>query len=562
MAESYAPHVRAYRAGPKRIFDGRMYPVSLTRNYPKVMFLGTLYEVKGGTVKQIIRKESVEVPQERLTDYGDLFRVLVETSTDLILVTDGEGRISYANQAARETLGYEPEEMIGAHLSAFVAAEFEAEAASVSERAARGRPQNARHIVGRCRDGSAPNLRLSATPLTGSDDELQEAAMIITDVSAQEQRERELAQLIRDNELILRSVGDGIIRIDPQGRITYANPAAGQILGCNHAELMGRDAHELLHHSHADGSPYPIEQCPIHASLRGEVVHHSDEVFWRPDGTSFAVNYTSAPIREDGATVGAVCVFADISDEKDREQELLWELEWQQRITRAVKSDRLIAFSQPIIDLDTGDPVQEELLVRMKGRGEDIVPPIDFLPTAERLDVICAIDRWMLAKALELVADGRTVAVNISARSLTELRLLEDVRRSLGSSGADPSRLIFEITETAASENAAAARRFAEGVAKLGCRLALDDFGTGFGAMTYLKSLPAHFLKIDMDFVRGLCSDEGNQRIVRTIVDIARSYGQRTIAEGVEDAETATLLRQYGVDFAQGYLYGEAAPID
>jgi PAS domain S-box-containing protein len=501
------------------------------------------------------------VPQERLTHYGDFYRVLVETSTDLILVTDGGGRVTYANQAAREMLGYEPEEMVGTHLTTFVAAEFEAEAASVAERAARGRPQPPRHIVGRRRDGSAPHLQLSATPLSDSPDQ-PGAALIVTDVSAQEQRELELAQLIRDNELILRSVGDGIIRIDPEGRITYANPAAGQILGCNHAELMGRDAHELLHHSRADGSPYPLEECPIHASLRGEVVHHSDEVFWRPDGTSFAVKYTSAPIREDGATVGAVCVFADISDEKDREQELLWELEWQRRITRAVESDRLLAFSQPIIDLNGGRQVQEELLVRMKGRGEDIVLPIDFLPTAERLDVIGAVDRWMLSRALELIAKGRTVAVNISARSLTELRLLKDVQSSLAVSGADPSHLIFEITETAASENAAAARRFAEGAARLGCQLALDDFGTGFGAMTYLKTLDAHFLKIDMDFVRGLPFDQGNQRIVRTIVDIARRHGQRTIAEGVEDIETAELLRQYGVDFAQGHLYGEAAPID
>jgi PAS domain S-box-containing protein len=501
------------------------------------------------------------VQQERLTNFGDLYRVLVETSTDLILVSDGDGRIGYANQAAREMLGYEPEEMLGEPFSDFVAAESAAEAASITERAVRGRPQSARHIVGRRRDGTPIDLSLSATPLADADEEVGAAALIATDVSTQEQRERELGQLIRDNELILRSVGDGIIRIDPEGRITYANPAAGQILGCSHAELMGRDAHELLHHSYADGSPYPIEESPIRASLRGEVIHESDEVFWRPDGTSFAVKYTSAPIREDGAIVGAVCVFADISDEKEREQELRWELEWQRRITAAVESNRLLAYSQPIVDLHSGETVQEELLVRMKGRGEDIVPPIDFLPTAERLDVIGAVDHWMLGRALEIVAAGRTVAVNISARSLTDLGLLDEVQRSLRSSGADPANLIIEITETAAAQNAAAARRFACGVERLGCRLALDDFGTGFGTMTYLKSLPAQFLKIDMDFVHGLRSDEGDQRIVRTIVEIARRHGQRTIAEGVEDAETAALLRQYGVDYAQGHLFGEPAPI-
>jgi EAL domain-containing protein (putative c-di-GMP-specific phosphodiesterase class I) len=104
--------------------------------------------------------------------------------------------------------------------------------------------------------------------------------------------------------------------------------------------------------------------------------------------------------------------------------------------------------------------------------------------------------------------------------------------------------------------------RFAAGVERLGCRLALDDFGTGFGAMTYLKSIPAHYLKIDMDFVRGLRGDEGNQRVVRTIVEIARRHGQRTIAEGVEDSATAELLRQFGVDYAQGHLYAEPAPIE
>ncbi|MGH2980631.1 MAG: EAL domain-containing protein, partial [Solirubrobacterales bacterium] len=256
-----------------------------------------------------------------------------------------------------------------------------------------------------------------------------------------------------------------------------------------------------------------------------------------------------------------VCVFADVSDEIEREQEVIWELEWQRRITRAVEGDRLLAYAQPVVDLEDGEQVQSELLVRMQGRGDDVVLPIDFLPTAERLDVIHAIDRWMLGRALELVTAGQTIAVNVSARSLTELAMLDDVERSLRSSGADPADLVFEITETAAAQDTAAAQRFASGVERLGCRLALDDFGTGFGAMTYLKTLPAHFLKIDMDFVSGLRGDEGNQRIVRTIVDIARRHGQRTIAEGVEDAQTAALLRQYGVDYAQGHLFGTPEPV-
>lgn len=501
------------------------------------------------------------MPQERLTDFGDLYRVLVETSNDLILVVDDEVRISFANQASRASLGYYPDEMLGERLGAFIATEHEAELTSACEHAARGRPQGPRHILGRRRDGSTAHLRVSAAPLPAYS-EVQGAVLSITDLSSQEQREHELAQLIRDNELILRSVGDGIIRIDPEGRITYANPAAGEILGCSHAELMGRHASTLLQDTRAGRTPRPAAESAFRASLGGEVVHRSDESFWRPDGTSFAVKYTSAPIREDGGVVGAVCVFADISDEKEREQELLWELEWQSRIMRAVETDRMLVYSQPIVDLRSGEAVGEELLVRMKGRGEDIVPPTEFLPTAERLDVIFAIDRWMLHRALELIAAGRAVAVNISARSLAERRLLEDVRRSLEATRADPSLLTFEVTETATTENTEAVRRFAGGAARLGCRLALDDFGTGFGAMTYLKTLQAHFLKIDMDFVIGLRGDPDNRRVVQTIVDIARRYGQRTIAEGVENAETAVLLRELGVDYGQGHHFGMPGPVD
>ena len=501
------------------------------------------------------------MPPPRLTEITDLYRVLVETSTDLIMVVDAEGEIAYANSAVEEMLGFQPEELLGSPFGSLLAAEFEADAAALCERAARGRPQPARTVLAKRRDGSPIHLSVTATPLGDAGAELGAAALIATDVSVHEQRERELGRLIRDNELILRSVGEAIIRVDTGGQITYANPAAGQILGCNHAELMGRSADALLRPSLPGDAAQPVEESPIRASLRGELIQNSDETFWRPDGTSFDAMCTSAPIFEDGEVVGCVCVFSDVSDEKERAQELEWEQEWQRRIKHAIEGNRLIAYGQPIVDLQSREEVQRELLVRMRGRHGSLVLPVDFLPAAERLDVIHAIDRWMLDRALELVADGQTIAVNVSARSLTELPMLEEVQRSLHSSGAEPSALIFEVTETAAAQNSIAAQRFAEGVKRLGCRIALDDFGTGFGTMTYLRSLPADFLKIDMEFVQGLRTDTGNQRIVRTIVDIARRHGQRTIAEGVEDAETAALLGHFGVDFGQGYHFGSPAAI-
>ncbi len=127
--------------------------------------------------------------------------------------------------------------------------------------------------------------------------------------------------------------------------------------------------------------------------------------------------------------------------------------------------------------------------------------------------------------------------------------------------GVDPSLVTFEITETALMENLEAGEEFVKGLVAMGFGVALDDFGTGFGSFTYLKRLPIRFLKIDIDFVRDLVSNPHNQHLERATVGLARDFGYQTIAEGVEDAETLALLKELGVDLAQGYFLGRPAPL-
>jgi len=126
----------------------------------------------------------------------------------------------------------------------------------------------------------------------------------------------------------------------------------------------------------------------------------------------------------------------------------------------------------------------------------------------------------------------------------------------------DPANLTFEITETAMMRNIGEARLLAGALTGIGCDLALDDFGTGFGSFMYLKHFPAHYLKIDMEFVRHVSHDATDQQIVQSITGIAHALGKHTIAEGVEDADTLQALRELGVDYAQGYLLGRPEPID
>jgi diguanylate cyclase (GGDEF)-like protein/PAS domain S-box-containing protein len=233
---------------------------------------------------------------------------------------------------------------------------------------------------------------------------------------------------------------------------------------------------------------------------------------------------------------------------------------WGARIHEALDKDHFVLHAQPIVDLATGATVQHELLLRLRDRGERLIAPMTFLPTAERCGLIGEIDQWVIRQAAQIAAHGQPVAVNLSAASAADPEVLELIESELRKRGTDPSNFMFEITETAVMQNMGRGRRFAERMVALGCSFALDDFGTGYGSFTYLKHFPAKYLKIDIEFVRDLLHSQRDRSVVSAIVALAAGFGQQTIAEGVEDQETASVLRDLGVTFGQGYLFGRPAP--
>jgi EAL domain-containing protein (putative c-di-GMP-specific phosphodiesterase class I) len=171
------------------------------------------------------------------------------------------------------------------------------------------------------------------------------------------------------------------------------------------------------------------------------------------------------------------------------------------------------------------------------------------------------IDEWVVDRAIEFATNGYRVAVNVSAKTISDPRQVDRIERAVLASRAPAQNLVFEITETAVADNLDAARTFAMRLRKLGCALALDDFGVGHGTFTYLRHLPVDYLKIDMQFVRDLLSDEEDRQVVEAIVGVARQFKIETIAEGVEDQATLEELRRIGVDYAQGYWTGRPAPL-
>ena len=239
-----------------------------------------------------------------------------------------------------------------------------------------------------------------------------------------------------------------------------------------------------------------------------------------------------------------------------------------ERIRHTLEEDRLLLYCQPILDLGTNEVCQYELLLRLPDEGRDEpLPPSAFLYRAERSGLIQAIDGWVVRKAIGLIAEHARAGlklvlhVNLSGKSIGDRKLAALTEDALAESGIDPSRLIFELTETAAISNIEEAKAFAIRLHARGCRFALDDFGAGFGSFYYLKSFPFDYLKIDGDFIRGLATSRMNQLVVSAIVSIARGMGKRTVAEFVADEETARLLRSLGIDHAQGYHIGMPRPV-
>ncbi|HEV2859328.1 MAG TPA: EAL domain-containing protein [Solirubrobacterales bacterium] len=235
------------------------------------------------------------------------------------------------------------------------------------------------------------------------------------------------------------------------------------------------------------------------------------------------------------------------------------------RIRDALTQDRLRLATQPIRSLADGGIERYELLLRMTGESGELLPAASFIEVAERSGMVQELDRWVVARALELMAErqraGKPVSLhmNLSGASMTDLSVLEFIERRLDEGEADPARCTFEITQTAQVEDYDTAAGFADRLTEFGCEVAIDDYGAGFGPFSYLKRVPFDVIKIDGAFVREMSHNDADQLVVKAIVEIARGLGKQTIAEFVENEDTRTMLRDYGVDMAQGYHLGRPA---
>lgn len=389
-------------------------------------------------------------------------------------------------------------------------------------------------------------------------DEIIGVGIVLVDIT-----ERRQAEEFRS--IAMNQMAEGLFTVDAEGRLASMNDAASRMLGWTEAELVGKELSGMIL---ATGGGDPAIEAGDHELLRvraeGRVVHLDDHAYRCKDGSLLSVSISASPMIIGGSVEGAVVVFRDITEEKSERLRIKRELEaltWVGRIQDALDEERFVLYGQPIIPL-RGGRSSEELLLRMIGRHGEVIAPGAFLDIAEKYGLITQIDRWVVTQAVRRAAEGHHVGANVSAESMVTLDLVTLIGQEIHRTGADPSNLVFEITETALMRDIAKGEAFARGVVGLGCSLALDDFGTGFGTFTHVKKLPVSYLKIDIEFVRDLVTSSANEHVVKAIVNLAQGFGCQTIAEGVEDVETLRLLEDLGVDFVQGFYLGCPAPLE
>lgn len=236
---------------------------------------------------------------------------------------------------------------------------------------------------------------------------------------------------------------------------------------------------------------------------------------------------------------------------------------WRDKLENAIAGDRFVLLFQPILCIETSRISHYECLLRLCLEDGHMIMPTDFIVHAEELGLIGQIDRLVLRKAVEKLSELKQqgkecqLTVNLSGRSFNDNTVFEELSGLLRESRVEPEKLIIEITETAAVSNFAAAESLILQIKALGCLLALDDFGVGFSSFYYLKHLPVDYVKIDGSFIRKIHKSEEDKVFVRALSGVAHAFGKKTIAEYVENQQIFDLLKEFKIDYAQGYHVGK-----
>ncbi len=494
-----------------------------------------------------------------LGDSEELLRSAFDHAPIGMSVVAPDGRWLRVNDAYCRMLGYEREELIRKRFRDLThpddVAEDDEFIAGVGAGHGHSLERDRRYLH---RDGSVVWVHVRAEVIRDRAGEPLYAISHLQDITDRKRSEEKL----HDSERRLRSVIDNtpaLVYVKGRDyRYQLVNSEFERVFGVRSDWIVGRRDEDIL-------PATAIDQVRAQDRLvldGGQLLQ--EETAASSNGQQRTFLTVRFPLLDEQGAIDAVGVMStDITERRLEERSKRERLECSEQINVALAQNRFVLLGQPIVNLASMKVEQCELLIRMRKARDsaELAAPEEFLPCAERFGLIHMVDKWVIARAVELAAAGRRVEVNLSARTICDEVQVGWIECAVLGSGAPPQNLVFEITETAVAQNLAAAKLFAQHLRKLGCAFALDDFGVGHGTFTYLRHLPVDYLKIDIQFVRNLLNDEDDQQVVRAIIGVAKQFEIKTIAEGVEDQTTLEELRRMGVDYAQGYHIGRPMPL-
>ncbi|HEX9627489.1 MAG TPA: EAL domain-containing protein [Acidiferrobacterales bacterium] len=544
--------------------------------------------------------------------------VTLHSIGDAVITTDDTGNVDYMNPAAATLTGHEPETVRGQPLTEVLKLLDEQTREPMENPASlclrrRGIVGPRDHVVLARADGKEIDITSSAAPIHDAGGRMIGAVMVLHDISQSRAMARQLSyqashdaltglpnrrEFERQLQAAVESAHD-----DPRGHsMLYLDMDQFKVVNdtCGHRagdELL-REFAELLHGL--------VRDTDLVARLGGDefglLLKHCDLAQARQVAESvlkkiraYRFIWGGRPL-DVGASIGLVAIDGrsqDVSEvlaaadvacyaAKDAGRNRLHvylhddsalrqrhgEMQWVARLGQALAENRFRLHSQPIVSVQTGAVHHHEILIRLLDEQGRIVPPNEFIPAAERYNLMPQIDRWVLEHTLAaLKARGSrdavvAIAINLSGQSLGDTEFLNTVIDILDASGVSPERMCFEITETAAIANLQRAARFISILSGMGCSFALDDFGSGLSSFAYLKNLKVDYLKIDGSFVKDIVTDAVDRAMVESIHHIGRALDIETIAEFVENPNVLNALRDIGVHYAQGYGIARPQPFD
>jgi diguanylate cyclase (GGDEF)-like protein/PAS domain S-box-containing protein len=594
--------------------DGRLYWV-LATIVPRVDVDGNVqgylsFRVDITPLKQL---------QHEMAESRERAEVTLAAIGDGVLVTDRHGHVTYLNPVAERLTGWMLAEADGVNVAEVMPLRNEDSGEAVESPVEHCRRQGA--VVGLAgqtvlasRDGRRTAIEDSAAPMFDREGRLSGVVMVFHDVTEKRALTRDLSWQVSHDALTgLAS------RVEFERELERLVRAAHESAQAHSLLYLDLDQFKIVNDTcgHAAGDEL-LKQLGLH--MREQV--RASDMLARLGGDEFGVLLENCALPramevaaklcdavrdyrfgwagklfQVGASIGAVALDADCASASDalaaadvacyaakdagrnrvhayRDADRASaarheELHMAARLRSALQEDRFALFAQrihPIGDTAANDE-HHEILIRLRDESGALVPPGAFIPAAERYGLMAEIDRWVIGHALRMVAANRAharvrLAINLSGLSLQDRGLPIFIREQLHMSRFDPTRLCFEITETAAIAHLATGVEFMKEVRSLGCSFALDDFGSGMSSFTYLKNLPVEYLKIDGAFVKDMTEDALDRTFVETIHRIGHAMGMKTIAEFVENDAILAALRDIGVDYAQGYGIARPVPFE